>query len=252
MRSRRNGSRVAHRLRRQPDGLGHWRETLDGYIWLLRRGGISEATIVEASGTSLGRHRRVRPLAVPSQTVLLYSRVLTFWRNDHRYLDGEGNPKALPRAGRRLSFQSLVRHALDDGDPERVLTVLARHGVVSQDRRGYIHLLVGTVVPTDPQQRAHALGYALMAIEGVIDTCRAALCASRPSQHRGRAQRMAVSEKFDPRYLRDYDKFTRDTLGSFLNLHNVWLKEHEIKESKRRSRRYLVGVNVNGIIRHLA
>jgi len=252
MRSRLSGAPTPRRRRRRPDGLGQWHKALDHHIWFLRRAGIPEAVISKASAASLTRHRRVRALTVPPLAVLLYSRVLTYWRNDRRYLDGEGNPRALPRTGGRISFRSLVREALDEGDAEEVLTVLARHRAVSQDRSGNIHLIESALVPMGAQERAHALGYVLMAVEAAIDTCYATLRASGPTQYRGRVQRMAISEKFDSRYLGDYDKFTRETLSNFLDLHNVWLKAHEVKESKGQTRRRnLVGVNVNSVMRQL-
>jgi hypothetical protein len=248
MRLRSNGSRTAHQPPARLDGLGQWRKTLDRYVWFLRRAGIPSSAITTASATSLRRHRKVRALAVPPLAVLLYSSVLTYWQNELRYLDGEGNPKPLSRTGRN-GFRTLVRDALGGANPEHVLTVLARHRVISQDIGGNIHLLERALVPRLPQQRAHSLGYALMAIEAVIDTCYATLHASRPSQDRNRVQRIAYSENFDPRFLDEYDKFQRESVRAFLDSHDAWLKRHEIKEPKRRNvRRYLIGINVNGIL----
>jgi hypothetical protein len=248
MRSGSNGSRIARRSPRQRDGLGQWRKTLDRYFWSLRRAGIAASTITTASATSLRRHRKVRALAIPPLAVLLYSRVLTYWQNELRYLDGEGKPKALPRDGGRINFRSLVRHALDRANPAHVLRILVRHRMVSQDRSGNLCLRKEAFVAKGRQQRAHSLGYALMAVEAAVDTCYATLRATRPSQHRGRVQRMVFSENFDPRFLAQYDEYQRETIGALLAAHNAWLKRHEIKGSRRRRvRSRLVGTGVNGV-----
>jgi hypothetical protein len=120
--------------------------------------------------------------------------------------------------------------------------------MVSQDRNGNIYLRKQAFVAKGPQQRAHSLGYALMAVEAGLDTVYANLRATRASQHRGRVQRMVFTENFDPRFLAQYDEFQRETISALLAAHNAWLKRHEIRGSQRRSARAsLVGTSVNGV-----
>ena len=101
------------------------------------KAGAAPADITDAVKNSLSRYRRVRPVRVPPRDELLYSEVMSTWRYDRRFLDNEGEPKALPREG-DISFESLVATAVSGADATHVLMLLARLKAISQDRNGYV------------------------------------------------------------------------------------------------------------------
>ncbi|MDB5819717.1 MAG: hypothetical protein JWQ11_3357 [Rhizobacter sp.] len=84
-----------------------------------------------------GVHRKdVRALgeAKPGPEVLrslpLSSQVFTKWITDAQYRDARGLPRALPRSGAGLSFETLARSASTDVHPRTVLDQLVRLGLV--------------------------------------------------------------------------------------------------------------------------
>jgi hypothetical protein len=87
-----------------------------------------------------GVHRKdVRELeaapaaAAPRRRPPLSSQVLTRWLADPRYRGRDGRPRALPRAGRQRSFESLCRELSNDVHPRAVLDELLRLGHVDLD-----------------------------------------------------------------------------------------------------------------------
>ena len=118
------------------DGARHWPKTLDQFLWLLLRAGITPDQLTQAVGASLRKHRKTRGLTMPSPEVLEYGRVLTYWQHEPAYLDEHGNARSLSLTGRSPSFASLVRQSVPNAQASDVLAVLSRHGLVSTGRRG--------------------------------------------------------------------------------------------------------------------
>src|SRR5208282_1341323 len=77
------------------DGARHWPRTLDQFVWMLRRAGVTTDQLTKALSTSLRKHGKTRGLAIPSTEVLEYARVLTFWQHEPQYLDERGRPRSL-------------------------------------------------------------------------------------------------------------------------------------------------------------
>ena len=226
--------------------LGRWRKTLSHYIGLLRLAGVPEQLVKRVTSGALVRHRKVRTLPVPPIEALIYSRVLTYWRYEKRYLDARGEPLPLPLKG-SLSFAALVHHAIQKPrlDPAQVADTLIRSGQVSKGKDGLLNLLGDSLIPKGSSQRHRRLGYALISIDSLVDTLHVTVNASRKSQTRNRIQRMVTAERLDPRHLAAYDKFQIATIEAFLDMHNSWLKRREDSSGPLR---FLVGVNVNGLL----
>jgi hypothetical protein len=228
------------------DGARHWPRTVDQFVWLLLRAGITPAQLTQVVGASLRKHRKTRALAMPSPEVLEYSRVLTHWQNEPEYLDEYGNARSLNLAGRSASFASLVRQSIPNAQASEVLAVLSRHGLVSNVRKGRVRMLATAFLPRR-QQRAHFLAYTLSSLEGIFDTCYSNLTIKDPQNNIGQMQRTAVAERFDMTHLPEYDTFLRDSAAAFLVKHDAWLKRREIKQTPSpKSRIGYVGVGIFG------
>lgn len=131
--------------------------------WLLRSGvsygafaGMLKAVFVDAARAELERggaqptysalsvlsgvHRKdVRsiaeaprdPAAVPPRGVPLSSQVYTRWLTARRYRSRDGQPRALPRSGAGITFESLAREVSVDVHPRTVMDELLRLGLVT-------------------------------------------------------------------------------------------------------------------------
>jgi hypothetical protein len=208
------------------DGARHWRKTLDQIVWMMLRGGATPAQITEVIGDSLHRHRYTQALVVPPWQVLEYSRVITQWSTDTRYLGEDGSPLTLPVTGRGVSFRSLVRKALPRAEASDVLKVLARYNSVRRLKGGRVQFLSNTLLPNGGEQ-ALFLGYTLSALEGVVGTCYANLNIPDSTQHL--VQRMAIAERFDMSRGREFDAYSRETTPAMLASCDAWTKRREIK-----------------------
>ncbi len=229
------------------DGVTHWRKIMDRLIWMLLRAGIEPGDIVAASARTLERRRGTRALPMPTPEVLEYVRVVTFWRNEPRYLDARGRPLVLPPAGKAPSFRHLVELAVPSAAPRDVLELFRRQRLVSIGPRGRIRLLGNALLPRSAQ-RAKFVAYSLGAIEGLVDTCYTNLNAAEPARSLGLLQRTAMAERFDLEFLPQYDLFMREQAEAFLLKQDAWLRRHEIKEDagRRRARAAYVGIGVYG------
>ena len=85
------------------------------------------------------------------RAISLGARLVSTWTNSRRYLDREGRPKSLPRAGRdgrRVTFDDLVEEVhRGDVRPKAVLEELERLGVVRVDEDDTVHLDTEALVP---------------------------------------------------------------------------------------------------------
>ena len=107
----------------------------------LERGGVEPS--FSALSVLSGVHRKdVRALAdaqpgeapvAGSRGVPLASQVFTRWLTDRRYRARDGRPRALPRSGAGVTFESLSRELSLDVHPRTVLDELLRLGLVTQE-----------------------------------------------------------------------------------------------------------------------
>lgn len=229
------------------DGVAHWPKIVDQLIWMLLRAGIEPGDIAAASARSLERRRGTRALPMPRQEVLEYVRVVTFWRNEPRYLDVAGRPLALLPTGKAPSFKHLVELAVPGAASRSVLELFRRNRLVSIGRQGRITLLGNALLPRSAH-RAQFIAYSLGAIEGLVDTCYTNLNAADPARSLGLLQRTAMAERFDLDCLPQYDVFMREQAEAFLLKQDAWLKRHETKNPAKRknARAAYVGIGVYG------
>ena len=229
------------------DGVEHWPQTLDRLIWMLMRAGIDPRQITAKTAQIVKAHRNIRTLRIPPPNVLEYARVLTYWRNEPQFLDEQGAPRSLPITGGASSFSTLLRKALPGSSVNDVLAVLRRHQLISVGTHRCVRLRASAFLPRNAQ-RAHFLAYTLSAVEGIIDTCHQNLNARKPADNIGRLQRVASAERFDLRFIKDYDLFLRHQATDFLLKQDAWLKRHEVKSTGRgNARGAQVGVGVFGV-----
>ncbi|MDP1900740.1 MAG: DUF6502 family protein [Rubrivivax sp.] len=101
-----------------------------------------------------GVHRRdVRNLSraaedapAPPAPLGLAAQVVARWMNDAAFVDAQGAPRALPKAGGAGSFDTLVAGVSRDVRPRAVLDDLLRLGVAREDDTG-VHLEGGGFAP---------------------------------------------------------------------------------------------------------
>ena len=228
------------------DGVAHWKLTLDRLLWIMLRAGIDAQAITSSVDETLTRHRHTHALQLPSPEVLEYGRVLTFWRTEAEFLDDRGIPRALPLTGRSGSFRALARCALPGCHPRHVFDVLYQHKLISLGRHRRVTLRAIAFLPKT-SERAHFVAITLSALEGILDTCHRNLTAKSPTQSIGRLQRTATAQRFDLKYLKDYDRFLREQATDFLLKQDAWLKRHEVEaNSNRKASIAHVGVGVFG------
>lgn len=228
------------------DGVAHWNLTLDRLLWILLRAGIDAKAITSSVEESLTRHRRTHPLKLPTPEVREYGRVLTFWRTEPDFLDERGIPRALPLSRGPASFRALVRRALPECQPRHVLKVLRQHKLVSLGRGARVTLQAIEFLPKTAA-REYFVASTLTALEGIIDTCHRNLIAKNPTRGIVRLQRVANAERFDLKYLKDYDLFLREQATDFLLKQDAWLKRHEAQSPRNREALVAhVGVGVFG------
>ncbi len=232
------------------DGIAHWMQILDHTLWLMVSAGIKPIDIQRAISQLLVKHRRTPVMRMPSPEVLEYARVLTHWRNQAGFIDARGKPLTLPLKDTKTSFKHLVREALPGADANDVLTVLQRHQLIAVTIDGNVSLLSKEFLP-QTTERAQFFAYTLAALEGILLTCTTNLTAKKPADNLGCLQRTAFAERFDLRYLRQYDIFLRKQAAQFLIEQDAWLKRHERKsKSRRKAGIAQVGVGVFGFRAH--
>ena len=71
------------------------------------------------------------PAALPPRGVPLSSQVYTRWLTARRYRARDGQPRALPRSGAGITFESLAREVSVDVHPRTVMDELLRLGLVT-------------------------------------------------------------------------------------------------------------------------
>ena len=211
------------------DGAGHWREMLDHLAWFLRRTGVSSEALSREFSKCANRHRNLKSLAIPPPEVLEYARILTRWVTDPKFIDTDGKPRTLAFRGRGGSFASLVRHALPEANAAHVLETLERCGILERLADGRIGAISTNFFPKKGKNDAHILGYALHGIEAMMASARSNLSSKNPSAQWCQFLRIASSERFDLKYLPQYDAFSRASALEELERNDQWFRRHEAK-----------------------
>ncbi len=218
---------------------------LDNLVWFLRRAGVTPDVLSAEFAKCLDRHHNLQSLALPPPEVLEYARVLTRWVTDPTFVDEQGHPRALPFKGRRGSFVSLVRRALPDASAGDVLETLNRCGVTQRTPEGLIEAISTVFFPNKGKNDAHILGYALQGIDAMMASVRSNLTSLDPEVKRCQFLRLASSERFDLKYLPQYDAFSKASALKELARNDQWFRRHEAKGSKwKKGRVGCVGMGI--------
>jgi hypothetical protein len=202
---------------------------LDHLTWFLRRTGVSSEALSAELSNCLMRHKNLEPLTVPPPEVLEYIRVLTRWVTDPAFVDDHGKPRMLSFRGRGGSFTSLVRLALPEARAADVSEALERCGIVERTLDGHIKALSTNFFPKKGKNDAHILGYALHGIEAMLASARSNLASADPNAQWCQFLRIAYSERFDLKYLPQYDAFSRKSALEELQRNDQWFRRHEAK-----------------------
>jgi len=99
------------------------------------------------------REAAVEPGQVPVRGVPLASQVYTRWLSVKRYRGRDGQPRALPRSGPGVTFETLAREVSVDVHPRTVMEELMRLGLVEAEGE----LLVPQAASFVPSQRRDEL-----------------------------------------------------------------------------------------------
>lgn len=93
--------------------------------------------------------------------ISLSARLFSLWSGDPDYLDEEGRPLPLPRAGDNdaPSFERLVTGAVSDVRPRAILDEWLSRGIVSLDDAGRVRLNEDAIYPNkDTEEKLHHFG----------------------------------------------------------------------------------------------
>jgi hypothetical protein len=214
------------------DGATHWADMVDHLVRFLRRAGIGPEALQAEFAKCLKQHQNVESLTLPSAVELEYARVLTRWITDPTFVDEHGRARVLPFKGRVGSFTSLVRRALPHAKAAHVFETLCRCGILKRTADGRIEAASTGFFLHQGKNDAHILSYTLQAIAAMMASARSNLTSAAPKQQRGQFLRIAVSERFDLKYLPQYDAFSRESALKELARNDQWFQRHEAKGSR--------------------
>lgn len=144
-------------------------------LWHRRQPFASRAALLSGlSRKEVGRLREVNDAedAVVTERQNRAARVLAGWRNDKRFLDSEGKPKALPlkSADSVASFHTLVAAYSGDVPPRTVLDELKRARCVQMNQAEEVQLLDSVYGPqTEAEDFLATVGLVMKAIGGTAD-----------------------------------------------------------------------------------
>jgi Family of unknown function (DUF6502) len=235
-RTRRSTSREPKRRGKSTprlDRTARWSDLLDHLAWILRRAGVSPEDLSTEFAKCVKRHENLESLSPPTAEVLEYTRVLTRWVTDPTFVDEKGKPRVLALKGPG-SFAALVRHAVPEGKAAHVLQTLERCGMIRRTGEGRIEAVSTCFLPEKGKNDAHILGYALQGIEAMMASVRANLASAEPKSERSQFLRLVLAERFDMKYLRQYDVFSKASASKELAKYDQWFRRHEAKGKKSR------------------
>lgn len=144
-------------------------------LWHRRQPFASRAALLSGlSRKEVGRLRDVDVLedAVVTERQNRAARVLAGWRNDRRFLDGNGKPRSLPlkSSDSVASFHTLVGAYSGDVPPRTVLDELKRANCIAVDEEGDIKLLDSAYGPrTQSEDYLGTVAAVMRALGGSAD-----------------------------------------------------------------------------------
>jgi len=140
----------------------------------------------------------------PSAVVSRNAQMMTIWAGDPEFLDEHRQPRALPRAGKPPSFDSLVETVSKDIRPRVVFDEWQRLGLIRIEAGGLIHLNSAAFVPRhDFENLAYYFGRNL---RDHIAASGHNLTGSQPPM----LERAVYYEKLTPQSLDELAKYARE------------------------------------------
>jgi hypothetical protein len=121
-----------------------------------------------------------------------------------------------------------------EGDAAHVLRTLEHCGMIRRTREGRIEAISTSFLPAKGKNDAHILGYALQGIEAMLASVRTNLVSAAPGTEPCQFLRMVLAERFDLKYLRQYDAFSKASASKELSKNDQWFRRHEASGKKRK------------------
>lgn len=162
--------------------------------------------------------------------------VITHWHSDAQYLDSQGTPLPLPRAGRGPNLSSLVRRVLPSANVEDVIRSLIE--LRSIRRRGRLYAPNGQYV-TYNQQRISALAHGLTALLGMLRTVEHNIASPRVARL---FERAAINPSFPVTELASFHRRFKSVAGDFIWSIDGDMRRREEKHTGGRRTRLGVGI----------
>lgn len=168
--------------------------------------------------------------------------VASTWRQGVRWLDAQGEPRALSltRAGTG-SFADLVKEASPGIDPRAALADLERTETVVRLPRGQVRLVARAVVLTDGDRfdavgvLTHLRRFLEMIEHNVFEL-------DDPSE--GFLERAVHAANLDPARFEEFSRYFRRQLEAFVLAGDTTLRKYEVKEPNAPTSAYGFGVYV--------
>lgn len=147
--------------------------------------------------------------------------VLSVWHADARFVDNEGHPRPLRRAGRKPNFEELASFASPGVPTDKVLTGLFIAGAVEFDTRDRIRPLQRELLTRHWDELG--LWNWQQAVRRLLET----LEFNYTMPGIARFERSARSERLPARLLPIFDRWMRQHAEEFLRSADDWLTQHE-------------------------
>lgn len=147
--------------------------------------------------------------------------VLSVWHMDPRFVDKNGQPRALRAKGRTPSFERLVGLANPAVPADAVLKGLLISGAAEIDANGKVRALRREFVSKGWDELG--LWQWQQTVRRLLETLE--FNYSMPGT--GRFERTARSERLPVRLLPVFDRWVREHAGEFLRMTDDWLTQHE-------------------------
>jgi hypothetical protein len=185
-------------------------EALERFVATLERCGLNRMQIAQEFSGS-GRASRNKPTLPVGPRLELpeAAHLITLWCSDPNYVDGNGEPLALPAKGAHRSLQALLRRVRSEHPDKEIIDYLHHMGAIRRTR-GLFSLtrrwLFVRGVPGSAEART------LRELVGMLKTLEHNLAA--PASESGWFEFMAFNPNFPVRELPAFDQFLRrDGLG---------------------------------------
>jgi hypothetical protein len=171
------------------------------------------------------------------------SRVLSGWHLDPDFLEPDGQPRVLPAAQGKVSFEVLLKRYAGDIPATALVKELVKSGSIERLESGAYRVLRRYYMPR--QMDGHAVERAGSVLADIATTIEHNLSRGPrdPSRFEGRAQ----SRHVDPRNLPAFRAFVEREAQGLLERVDDWLASHEAGATTEEAATVRLGVGVYAI-----